>query len=221
MTEFTRRSACRIAAALVSGVALAGCSSSSDSSGALTPGESVDLNGLTVAYTDYEVPDAVSPVTTTATPGEGGGPPANGTETTDDAGSDPTTVTATGGGSILGVEFRVENGADAPRTAPMPLPAPQTAMGELSVSIERAQADEPPPIQVGPRVRTDGTTVDSLSHRLGQYRAELPPGETVTGWAFFSLPAGTELSDVRVVLSGTDVELAAGASRIEWYLLAP
>lgn len=226
--KLTRRHACRSAITLISASALAGCGSSSDSTdGALAPGEAAEVGALEIAYTDHAMAEAIRP--RTPTPNDGG---ADATPDGEGEGSEgaetASPITPRDGGSILGVEFRMENGSDAPETAPMPRPAPAIAKGELYVVVDQGEGeweegamdpDEVDSLQIGPRIALNDRSVDSLAYLLGDRRAEVAPGETISGWAFYPIPEDADLAEVRVVLSGAEIEVAAGTSMIRWRLV--
>lgn len=215
MERLTRRRVCRSVLALLPVPALAGCGSSSDSSeSALAPSEVATVDGLEVAYTEHAVVDVIQPATASPNGANGETTPTAAGNESETAGA-ATPVRAGADSEILGVAFRIKNVSDAPEAAPMPRPAPPIAMAELYVRIESEEAEweegEITPdmidsIPVAPPVKLNDRVVESLTYQLGQQGAELDPGEVVTGWAFYPLPAEVDLSNVRVVLSGINNE---------------
>lgn len=201
MTEISRRDACRTAVTLLSGVPLAGCSASDEEQ---RPGAPVTVDGLEIVYTGYELAESLRP---------GGTGTATGGDNLTDTGRQ-TPITPAEERSFLGVAFRMTNDANGPRQVPMPRPAPVHAQGEIHLlfNVAAHRRKNPPSIRVGPTIETGEGVVESLTHTLGEFQAELSPGEEVSGWAFYPIPEDVAVQDIRVVIA----ELDLGGRRAEW-----
>lgn len=204
MDDISRRTACRTAVALLTGISVAGCTSESADKGR-SPGEPVTVDGVEIVYTDYTLAESLRPVGRTQTAMDGD----NATD------SNPQTpITPVEEQSFLGVAFRMTNDTDGSRRVPMPRPAPVMSKGEIHLLFDVAahRRKNPPSIGVGPAIETDDGTVDSLTYTLGEFQSELPADEEVTGWAFYPIPREVAVQDIRVVIADLDLS----GKTVEW-----
>lgn len=225
MTTFDRRSVLAALGGVAATAVLAGCPESSESGtddgdGRNYVGDTATVDGLdmTLLAGDFRQRVTVTP----RRGDEGDGATSTGTPS-------PRTVESPDGRQFVVVVLRLSNRTDEPLGVPMP---GGTTISEGEISLHERGTDGDPgdetltqvpaegdaPLTVGGGFAHDGRTYDRLTFALGEYRAELPPGESAAGWILYDVGADVAPDRLKLV---ADLDPRALGRRAEWELAAP
>lgn len=212
MTGHERRDLLRAAGSLLASATLAGCGSSSRTH---LPGDTQTINGLAFTFVSWRTTRVIRVVAEgwadqageTADEPETQTPTSSGTRTPvpsttpkqtpadasapDDPTPPVTTDVQAERREFLVVVLRIENVGEVPKSTPMPAPAPVFADGRIFLNAQRA-VTVVNPSRFPHGLLVNAEVVHSLTGKLGAGRAELDPGESVTGWMLFDIIEGFE-----------------------------
>ncbi|WP_415378862.1 hypothetical protein [Halosimplex sp. TS25] len=224
MATFDRRSVLAALGGVAATAVLSGCSDSSgngtDGSDTNHVGDTATVDGLDVTLLAGDLTERVA-VSPRQTGGGSDGTPAGTPETR--------TVESDDGRQFVAVVLRLSNDTDEPLGVPMP-GGTVISEGEIYLHVRGTESDvgdenrtQVPaegdaPLVVGGRYTRDGTTYDRLTFALGEYQAELPPGESAAGWTLYEV--GDEVTPDRLKLVA-DLDPRAVGKRAEWELASP
>ncbi|WP_123537671.1 hypothetical protein [Halosimplex salinum] len=224
MAPFDRRSVLAALGSTVGTGVLAGCSDSSgdgtDEGGTNRVGDTATVDGLDVTLLVGELRQSV-----TVTP-----PPERyGNDETPEGTPTTRTIESSDGRQFVVVVLRLSNDTDEPLGVPMP---GGTVISEGEIYLHKRGTEGDPtdenltqvpvegnePVTVDGRLVREETIYDRLTFALGDYRAELPPGESATGWILYDVGADVTLDRLKLV---ADLNPRTLNRRVEWELAAP
>jgi len=233
MRTFDRRAFLTALGSVAGTAVLAGCSESSgngngtDGGDTNYVGDSASVDGLDMTLHVGNFQDSVTVTRGRAADGDAETPGAD-TGTTEGT---PSTRTFGSGDDrqFVVTVLELSNTTDEPLGVPMP---GGTAISEGDIYLYKRGGEDDPadanitqvpaegdaPLTVGGSYTHDGTAYDRLTFVLGDYRAELPAGESAAGWILYRIGADVAPERLKLV---ADLDPRALGKRAEWELADP